>query len=521
MASTILRNISKYGYPSELLGRGAFGSVHVYRPSGVAVKEEIACDTHTMVNIIREISFLSLLKKTSSDARTYFISLLDVCLDVHHSRLYSYIVMPRAIATLNDVTIPAQPPLQLTPSDKLSITKDILFAMHYLISYGITHRDIKSSNILLFDEGDSSPRAKLIDFGSARLVKEDTLLRESFEFTGKVTTLWYRAPEVLFKRPIEPVHGHHYLDLWSAGCIIYELYTFTHLISGSDRKECEKMLAEIPGMEMYIEGPVFVGPNKIDLMLDIDIRENIVKKLLCPVPKDRAQPSALLRDFFHVDIPTPTPLDLSDTITKHNRTQPQYIMILESWLIEVFDVYKGRSDRTLFLAFSILERYLSTLSVITDTSLQLSGVAALLIAWCLNEVSVIEMSNVTSVLLSKYTSQDIFEVIACIIIKLDGDMLRTTSYDYLDISTSTYTHSTNLENKYINDIHRMLYLMRPLSMSPQTLALLVTKIHGMENVEDIRAELLHHQFIYVPVLLMNREKWLSPSSLEKINKWYK
>ena len=75
----------------------------------------------------------------------------------------------------------------------------------------IMHRDIKPSNLLI---GEDEKTIKLADFGLAR----------SFglplkTYTHEVVTLWYRAPEVLLGQ-------NHYstaVDIWSLGCLFYEL----------------------------------------------------------------------------------------------------------------------------------------------------------------------------------------------------------------------------------------------------------------------------------------------------------
>ena len=61
--------------------------------------------------------------------------------------------------------------------------------MEYLKQKKILHRDLKCANILFNNQG----LVKIADFGLARSVS----INSEVNYTNKVVTLWYRAPELL------------------------------------------------------------------------------------------------------------------------------------------------------------------------------------------------------------------------------------------------------------------------------------------------------------------------------------
>ncbi|OMJ79140.1 hypothetical protein SteCoe_20887 [Stentor coeruleus] len=93
--------------------------------------------------------------------------------------------------------------------DIVNVTKDILEALVYLHSKNIIHRDLKPSNVL------GNDIYKLSDFGICTQVKELESIPRSF-----VGTAWYMAPEVIMQEPYS-----FSADIWSLGCLVYELYT--------------------------------------------------------------------------------------------------------------------------------------------------------------------------------------------------------------------------------------------------------------------------------------------------------
>jgi fused len=89
------------------------------------------------------------------------------------------------------------------------ITFDLVAALYYLHSKRILHRDLKPQNILL----DKDLNAKLCDFGLARSMTMGTHVLTSIKGTPL-----YMAPELLEGKPYD-----HEADLWSLGCIVYEM----------------------------------------------------------------------------------------------------------------------------------------------------------------------------------------------------------------------------------------------------------------------------------------------------------
>lgn len=87
--------------------------------------------------------------------------------------------------------------------------KQVLLGLKYLHENKIIHRDIKSANILYNNKGE----VKIADFGLAR--KEIPKIN----YTNRVVTLWYRAPELLLGDRKYSTK----IDLWSAGCFLAEL----------------------------------------------------------------------------------------------------------------------------------------------------------------------------------------------------------------------------------------------------------------------------------------------------------
>jgi NIMA (never in mitosis gene a)-related kinase len=105
-----------------------------------------------------------------------------------------------------------------TEEDILHDFVQIALALKYVHDRKILHRDLKTQNVFLTKSG----RVKLGDFGIARC------LDNTLQFCRtKIGTPFYLSPEIC--------EGRNYnskSDMWSLGCILYELATLKHPFDG-------------------------------------------------------------------------------------------------------------------------------------------------------------------------------------------------------------------------------------------------------------------------------------------------
>ncbi len=102
-------------------------------------------------------------------------------------------------------------------------TAEGLAAAH---AQGLIHRDIKPGNIWLESNPSSTFRVKILDFGLARLSSDELHLTQSGAIMG---TPAYMAPEQARGKQVD-----HRADLFSLGCIMYEMCTGQRAFTGSD-----------------------------------------------------------------------------------------------------------------------------------------------------------------------------------------------------------------------------------------------------------------------------------------------
>jgi negative regulator of PHO system len=112
----------------------------------------------------------------------------------------------------------------LDPTTIKSFMWQLLKGIAFCHDNRVLHRDLKPQNLLINNKG----ALKLADFGLARAfgIPVNT-------FSNEVVTLWYRAPDVLLGSRTYNTS----IDIWSAGCIMAEMYTGRPLFPGTTNED--------------------------------------------------------------------------------------------------------------------------------------------------------------------------------------------------------------------------------------------------------------------------------------------
>jgi eukaryotic-like serine/threonine-protein kinase len=101
---------------------------------------------------------------------------------------------------------------KILPERALELTQGILDALSYSHKAGIVHRDIKPANVMLAPNGE----VKVMDFGIARAVADTSATMT--QTAAVIGTAQYLSPEQARGETVDARS-----DLYSAGCVLYEL----------------------------------------------------------------------------------------------------------------------------------------------------------------------------------------------------------------------------------------------------------------------------------------------------------
>ncbi|MDI9530598.1 MAG: WD40 repeat domain-containing serine/threonine protein kinase [Chloroflexota bacterium] len=241
----------------EELGRGGFGVVYKARD---AVLDRVVAVKVLHPNLVNDPGFVSRFRNEARLAAQLDHSNIVSVYDFGEYQGLYYIAMAYMPGgSLKDML---QKEGALPEKKALTILNQVADGLSYAHKKGIIHRDLKPGNILFDEEG----AARVSDLGFAKALHTDSSVSLSMS-GGLVGTPAYMAPEVWRGEPATPQ-----TDIYSLGCILYEMLTDEVLFEG-------KTPAEVMTKHL-IDGPVF------NAQLSGPVRQ-VIDKALATLPANR------------------------------------------------------------------------------------------------------------------------------------------------------------------------------------------------------------------------------------------
>eukprot|EP00605_Chrysophyceae_sp_TOSAG23-4_P000454 GSChrysophyteH1.ASY1.ANO1.512.1 assembled CDS len=117
--------------------------------------------------------------------------------------------------------------VNLSEATALHLLNQLTTGLLFLEEQNIIHRDLKPQNLLLSDHNCTYPHLKICDFGFARYLSSEVAMAQT-----PCGTPLYCAPEVFL---MQEYNGK--ADVWSVGCIFYEMLFGSTPYTGSNPRE--------------------------------------------------------------------------------------------------------------------------------------------------------------------------------------------------------------------------------------------------------------------------------------------
>jgi tetratricopeptide (TPR) repeat protein len=165
---------------------------------------------------------------------------------------------------------------QMKPLDAVRVALQIARGLEAAHDKGIVHRDIKSSNVMIGEDG----RATIMDFGLAKSVHQTHVTQRGTQ----LGTIAYMSPEQTMGKGVD-----HRTDLWSLGVIMYEMLAGRHPFRGDyDEAIIYSILNEEP--DPLTDSVTETAPDFV----------YVVKKALAKDPSNRYRSAAAMAEDLEI-----------------------------------------------------------------------------------------------------------------------------------------------------------------------------------------------------------------------------
>jgi serine/threonine protein kinase len=270
----------------------------------------------------------------------------------------------------------------------------LLLCLHHVHQRGLLHRDIKPDNILLLTipSGKTTVDAlpvRLSDFGLARGVGPEPIMKIR---NVDQCALDYRAPELYFDGTLY----REQIDIWSMGCVLYELITRQTFVQRRPRSGVdgipafERMFGYSKGlftcvedMERHVSTVVEIRYRLARHLTTINETEReqvmeIVLSMLSLRPSHRPSVAHILRHPFFMgralpDLSSSTMCSLAgDYMTRYEKVlHPNSRCILLEWVLQIlYDI--SCTGRTYYRAIQIFDTFMHLYQPPTEDAMSIN-----------------------------------------------------------------------------------------------------------------------------------------------------
>ncbi len=272
----------------EIIGHGGMAQVHT--ATDLRLGREVAVKV-LRSDLARDPAFLNRFRREAQAAASLnhpnIVGVYDTGEDLldsaNPSLMVPWIVMEKVEGhTLRHIISAGR---KISPDRALDILIGVLSALDYSHRHGIVHRDIKPANVMITTHGD----VKVMDFGIARAIADaSATMTHSNAVMG---TAHYLSPEQAKGDAVDARS-----DIYSAGCLLYELLTSKPPFTGDS--------AVAIAYQHVSENPV--APSVVNDSVPA-LFDAVVMKALSKNPDDRYLTAAEMRADLELLLQRATP----------------------------------------------------------------------------------------------------------------------------------------------------------------------------------------------------------------------
>jgi eukaryotic-like serine/threonine-protein kinase len=236
---TVLDGLAEGG-----MGR-VFRAVNPRTGGRLAIKVPRSSAAIEVAALFREISALRCLRRPGHPGHPGIVQMLDHGVTADGPWVALELVRGRTlydeIETLWRRAPASRPAAAGRLDHALAIGAELAAILAHVHEQGLVHRDLKPANVLLEDGGPAAfgpgprRRVRLLDFGLACRVRSLGPARDGDRLC--IGTMHYAAPEQIAG---EPIDGR--TDLYSLGCVLYELIAGRRPFDGSSHEVAQRQL---------------------------------------------------------------------------------------------------------------------------------------------------------------------------------------------------------------------------------------------------------------------------------------